>query len=65
MAQAVAGATVSALPDGHVLLAGGDTTGGATNTLELFDPQSASFGPLQAKLTSPGMRRQCWRMAGY
>src|SRR5436190_14982055 len=43
MNDARSGATASVLQDGRVLIAGGQNAGGASNTLEIFDPNSGNF----------------------
>ncbi|PYX05983.1 MAG: hypothetical protein DMG88_19840, partial [Acidobacteria bacterium] len=43
MNDARSGATASVLQDGRVLIAGGQNSGGASNTLEIFDPNSGNF----------------------
>src|SRR5438046_10637503 len=43
MTDARSGATASVLQDGRVLIAGGQNSGGAVNTLEIFDPNSGNF----------------------
>jgi hypothetical protein len=53
MVEARAGATVSVLHDGHVLVAGGETAAGASDSLEIYDPQTAAFRPVAARLSSP------------
>lgn len=40
MAVPRSGAAVAKLPDGRILIAGGETEGGVTNTVEIFDPLS-------------------------
>src|SRR5438445_7891106 len=43
MKDARADATASVLQDGRVLIAGGQSSGSAVNTLEIFDPNSGNF----------------------
>ena len=43
MLDARSGHTASLLPDGRVLLAGGQNSGGAISSLEIFDPASGNF----------------------
>jgi Galactose oxidase, central domain len=43
MVDARSGHTASLLPDGRILLAGGQNSGGAINNLEIFDRSSGNF----------------------
>jgi len=51
--HARSGHTATLLSDGRVLVAGGDDTGVADATLEVFDPFSSIFSPLDAVLSAP------------
>ncbi len=56
MASARASHTATLLPDGKVLLAGGDVNGSNTNTAELFDPSSGTFTALSPNNTMTAAR---------
>jgi hypothetical protein len=45
--------TATLLPDGRVLIAGGDGGGSVYNSAELFDPMSGTFTAVTAPMTSP------------
>jgi hypothetical protein len=51
--HARSGHTATLLSDGRVLVAGGDDSGVADATLEVFDPFSSIFSPLDAVLSAP------------
>src|SRR5436190_23129001 len=53
MPRARAGHTATLLPDGRVLIAGGDDSGVPTDTLEVFDPTAGVFSPANATLSTP------------
>src|ERR1700722_9185492 len=53
MTTARQGAVAAALPDGDVLIAGGEDSNGETlSSAELFDPSSGSFSALSGSMTT-------------
>ena len=50
--QARAGHTATLLADGRVLIAGGDDSGVATDTLELLDPATGVFSAMDAAMSA-------------
>lgn len=48
-----AGAAVVRLPDGKVLIAGGESTGGYTQIVEIFDPETRRSQIIEAQMIAP------------
>ena len=51
--EARAGATVSVLRDKRILIAGGDTSAGVSDSMEIYDALTGGFSQVQSKLSSP------------
>lgn len=56
--------TATLLPDGHVLIAGGQNGAGEPDRAETFDPQTETFALLPGKMVAPRMAHAALSLSG-